>query len=117
MAGDGIARVRAWVSQRLMNWSLRLSPIPDGEDPELWMVSVLKVAARADSWGDAFNCTHEVIRDLDPRTVHMILLLLVADVTQPESTLTQGVDVWNWADAKAFFQMAAALEQEDRDAE
>jgi len=108
-------RLHAWVSQRLMNWSLRLSPIPDGEDPATWKVSVVKVAARAGSWDDAFDCTHDVIRHLDPRTVHMILLLLVADVARPESTLTRGVDVWDWADWQEFFQMAATLEREGFD--
>ena len=93
--GGVTGRARKYLAQWLYRLSCRIEPRPDEEDPWSWEVSIVKVAARAESRDVALKAVDNVIRRLDVRTVHLVLILLAADLAHSRS-LRDGVETWAW---------------------
>lgn len=114
----GVRARAADVLRRVADW---LAPVPavEGElrpveeDPELLVVAAVKVAAAAGERGAATRAVHDAVTSrLDDRTVHLMLLLLAADVGTSSVLAPSGGR--EWAQTREFDLLVAAMDGKRR---
>ena len=92
-------RLRAASIMAVKSWLDRRDPRPD-KDPFEWEISVLKLAAAAGSAKEAIGAVYGVTKNLDDRTLHLVLLQLAADVAH--SPGLSAATVADWAEGRKF---------------
>jgi len=111
MAGGDTGRIRKLLAKWLYRLSCWVEPRPEDEDPWSWEVSIVKIAARAESRDAALKAINDVTRHLDVRTIHLVLMLLATDFAHSPDLLKRSA--WEWADDREFVLMADRLRQEE----
>lgn len=97
VTNDRWTSFRFRAAERLHRLSERIQP-PVHEDPHAWEVSVVKVAANAGSRDAAIRSVYQVTKDLDAKTIHLVLLLLAEDIAwapdlgSPEKAIAWAAD-------------------------